>query len=342
MIRESMDNGAYVQLGRIPTGSFSGYIWRTVAAGGTGGVPSFTGKIRWMRLIRQGNRVTAFHAADSGGNPGTWVQLGQPITIVMSTPVVVGFGVDNAGGTAGVLNVAQFTNLSIVPLNKAPIVAMAATATWPVSPVALNGSVTDDNFPTPVDLTSLWTSVSGPAPVLFGDAAQPATTATLSQHGDYVLRLAANDSSAHTFKDLAFTAYTSALQVWQAQNWAGGGGVSDPAAALLLDPDFDGQSNLLEFAFGMPPNANDTSPVVYDHATVGPDEFLRLSVPKNPAATDLSFTVEATSDLGNPASWTSAGLVIEIDTSTQLVVRDNMPLNNGQPRFMRVKVSLPP
>jgi hypothetical protein len=342
MIRESMDNGAYVQLGRIPTGSFSGYIWRTVAAGGTGGVPSFTGKIRWMRLIRQGNRVTAFHAADSGGNPGTWVQLGQPITIVMSTPVVVGFGVDNAGGTAGVLNVAQFTNLSIVPLNKAPIVAMAATATWPVSPVALNGSVTDDNFPTPVDLTSLWTSASGPGPVIFGDAAQPATTATLSQHGDYVLRLAANDSSAHTFKDLAFTAYTSALQVWQAQNWAVGGGVSDPAAALLLDPDFDGQSNLLEFAFGMPPNANDTSPVVYDHATVGPDEFLRLSVPKNPAATDLSFTVEATSDLGNPASWTSAGLVIEIDTSTQLVVRDNMPMNNGQPRFMRVKVSLPP
>ena len=129
MIRESMDNGAYVQLGRIPTGSFSGYIWRTVAAGGTGGVPSFTGKIRWMRLIRQGNRLTAFHAPDSGGNPGTWVQLGQPNTIVMSTPVVVGFAVDNAGGTAGVLNVAQFTDLSIVPLNKAPVVAMAATAT---------------------------------------------------------------------------------------------------------------------------------------------------------------------------------------------------------------------
>ena len=342
MIRESMDNGAYVQLGRIPTGSFAGYKWRTVAAGGTGGVPSFTGKIRWMRLIRQGNRITAFHAPDSGGNPGTWVQLGQPNTIVMSTPVVVGFAVDNAGGTAGVLNVAQFTDLSIVPLNKAPVVAMAATATWPVSPVALGGSVTDDDFPTPVDLTSLWTSLSGPAPVVFGDATAPSTTATLSQHGSYVLRLAANDSSAQTFKDLAFTAYTTPFQVWQAQNWAAGGGVGDPAADLLLDPDFDGQSNLLEYAFGMPPNASDASPVVYDEATVGPDQFLRLSVPKNPAATDLIFTVEATSDLSNPASWSSVGLVIEVNTSTQLVVRDNLPLSNGQPRFMRVKVSQQP
>lgn len=340
MIRESMDNGAYVQLGRIPTGSFSGYIWRTVAAGGTGGVPSFTGKTRWMRLIRQGNRITAFHAPDSGGNPGTWVQLGQPNTIVMSTPVVVGFAVDNAGGTAGVLNVAQFTDLSIVPLNKAPIVAMAATATWPVSPVALGGSVTDDDFPTPVDLTSLWTSLSGPASVVFGDATAPATTATLSQHGSYVLRLAANDSSARTFKDLAFTAYTSPFQVWQAQNWAAGGGVGDPAADAFLDPDFDGQNNLLEYAFGMAPNAADSSPVVQDAAAVGPDRFMRLIVPKNPAATDVVFTVEATADLANPLSWSSAGLIIESDTATQLIVRDSVPMGSGQ-RFMRVKVARP-
>jgi hypothetical protein len=69
--------------------------------------------------------------------------------------------------------------------------------------------------------------------------------------------------------------------------------------------------------------------------------YLRLSIPKNPAATDVTFTVEATSDLSNPLSWSSAGLIIESNTSTQLIVRDNVPSGPGVQRFMRVKVIRP-
>ncbi len=164
------------------------------------------------------------------------------------------------------------------------------------------------------------------------------TTATLSQAGSYVLRLTANDSSALTFKEMSFTGYTKAYEVWQAQNWAGSGGFTDPNAVDAQDPDFDGQANLLEYAFGTGPLTAATSPLVFDTATVSTDKFLRINVPKNAAATDVTFTVEATSDLHNPASWSSAGLVTEQDTSTRLIVRDSQPMSSGGPRFMRVKV----
>jgi regulation of enolase protein 1 (concanavalin A-like superfamily) len=338
-LRESMDSTAgYIHIGRKPSVAFGGYQWRTLASGGTGSVPAFNTVPRWLRLVRQGNRVTGYHAADVSGSPGAWTQLGQPQTVIMPAAMLVGFGVDNSGGSAGVLNNCTFSNLSIVPLNKAPTVAFASMATWPLSPVAIHGSVTDDNFPAPVALSSLWTKVSGPGAVTFGSATTPDTTAVLAQPGAYVLRLTASDSSAQTFKDLSFTGYAKAYEVWQSQNWTATGGYSDPNAAQSLDPDFDGQANLLEYAFGTAPLTTGASPLVFDVATVSSEQYLRISVPKNAAATDVTFTVEATSDISNTAGWSSAGLVTEQDTSTRLIVRDSQPMSSGGPRFMHVKV----
>ena len=338
-LRESMDSTAgYIHIGRKPSTAFGGFQWRTLASGSGSSVPAFNTVPRWLKLVRQGNRVTGYHAADVSGSPGAWTQLGQPQTIIMPAAVLVGFGVDNSGGTAGVLNACTFSNLSIVPLNNAPAIGFASMATWPLNPVAIHGTVTDDNFPAPVSLTSLWTKVSGPGAVSFGSATTPDTTAILGQPGAYVLRLTANDSSAQTFKDLSFTGYTKPFEVWQAQNWSAGGGFSDPNATDSKDPDFDGQANLLEYAFGTGPLTAATSPLVFDTATVSTDKFLRISVPKNAAATDVTFTVEATSDINNSTSWSSAGLVTEQDTSTRLIVRDSQPMGSGGPRFMRVKV----
>ncbi|WP_395738871.1 Calx-beta domain-containing protein [Prosthecobacter sp.] len=337
-LRESMDSTAgYIHIGRKPSTAFGGFQWRTLASGGTGSVPAFNNTVRWIRLVRQGNRVTGYHAADNSGSPGAWTQLGQPQTIIMPAAVLVGFGVDNSGGTAGVLNNCTFTNLSIVPLNKAPVVAFASMATWPLSPVSLPGTVTDDNFPAPVSLTSLWSKVSGPGTVSFTSPTAPTTTATLGQAGAYVLRLTATDSSAQTFRDLSFTGYTRQFEIWQAQNWIANG-FADPNAAPDYDADRDGQANLLEYAFGTAPLAVNRFPVVYDTATVSTDKYLRMTVPKNAAATDVTFTVEATSDLSDPLGWSSAGLVIEQNTATQLIVRDSQPMTSSAKRYMRVKV----
>lgn len=293
-----------------------------------------------MRFIRKGNSITAYRAPDSGGNPGTWIQIGQPQTVIMTTPVWVGFYVNNASGVG--LNTCTFSGLSIAPLNKAPVVGIASVAAWPLSPVPLEGTLADDNYPAPVSLTSLWTQRGGPAPVTFGNAARSTTTATLAQPGAYVLRLTADDGGIQSFKDLAFTGYSRPYDIWQAQNYSATGGYGDPNAAQTADSDYDGQLNLLEYAFGTAPQTSGASPVVQGTTTVGADTFLRLTVPKNPAAADVTYTVEATSTLGAPASWSSAGLVIESDTSTQLIVRDHVPVGSGAPRFMRVKVEAVP
>lgn len=112
--------------------------------------------------------------------------------------------------------------------------------------------------------------------------------------------------------------------------------ITDPTADL----DFDGLPNLIEYAFGVDPQSSEASPVASDSVTSGPDKFMRLIVPKNPAATDVTFTVEATADLADPLSWSSDGLIIESETSTQLIVRDTVPMSSGQ-RFMRVRVVRP-
>ncbi len=61
-------------------------------------------------------------------------------------------------------------------------------------------------------------------------------------------------------------------------------------------------------------------------------------MPKNTTATDVTFEVQATSDVSNSLSWSSAGLVIEQNTATSLIVRDSQPMSGGGKRFMRVKV----
>ena len=67
---------------------------------------------------------------------------------------------------------------------------------------SLNGSVTDDGKPTPPNLTSQWTKVSGPGTVAFGDANSPITTATFSGPKTCVLQLTGNDSQLSTQDDV--------------------------------------------------------------------------------------------------------------------------------------------
>jgi hypothetical protein len=202
-ISENIESGAFAHVGRIPTGSFSGYYWRSIAAGSTGGVPSFTGGTRWVRIVRRGNSVTAFHAADVSGSPGTWAQLGQPQTVIMTVPVFIGFWVDNVSGVG--LNTVTFNNLSIVPLNKAPVVEAGTFLAATTSPVLLDGSVTDDNLPAPIHLATQWSQVSGPGPVSFASPSSVDTLATFQTLGMYRLRLAATDGSAQSFDDVTFT-----------------------------------------------------------------------------------------------------------------------------------------
>ncbi len=334
-IAESMESGGQLHLGRMPTGSYNGYYWTSIAGGTGGGVPSGIASGNWMRFIRKGNSITGYRAADVSGSPGAWIQIGQPQTVIMTTPVWVGFYVNNASGVG--LNTCTFSGLSIAPLNKAPIVDTGTLPASIVTPLALNATVTDDNYPAPVSLTTLWTRPSGASAVTFGDSALIDTTATFTAEGAFKFRLFANDGGLQSFDDLLFTGYLTPWSAWQGAQFPGGS--SNPSAAMLLDPDFDGQCNLLEYASGTDPETSAPSNVVQDSVTVSSQKYLRLTVTKNPTATDVTYEVQATSDLTDANSWSSAGLVIEANTSTQLRVRDNVAMSGGVRRFMRVLVT---
>ena len=94
--------------------------------------------------------------------------------------------------------------------------------------------------------------------------------------------------------------------------------------------------------------------VAVGQTTDGPDSYLSLTFKRNPAATNVTKTVEISTDLINwlaGSSYSAAGdnpttaLTTEIartgTTNQAIVVRDNQPITAAPQKFMRVKVSSP-
>ena len=85
------------------------------------------------------------------------------------------------------------------------------TITLPDNDVDLDGTVTDDGLPEEPGLSSMWSVVSGPGTVTFGDANAVDTTATFSEAGTYVLRLTATDGEFTVSDDVTITVNESGL-----------------------------------------------------------------------------------------------------------------------------------
>ena len=331
MIRDSMDNGSMAFVGRNPFGAYSSFVWRTNSTGSTGGLNGITQKTRWLRLVRRGNQVTALHAPNNAGVPGTWAQLGQPQSVFMTPSVMAGLAVCNGAGVG--LNVAQFTSLSIVPLNTAPIVDTGVLPGTITSPLALTGSVLDDGLPDP--FTATWSAFTGT--VTFANAAAPSTSATFSAIGNYALRLTATDGIATTFDDLAFT-YITPFGTWQTANFVGGS--TNPDAAPLLDPDNDDIVNLIEYATGTNPNASSANPAIVSKVNISGADYIRVTITKNPTATEVTTTVQSSTTL-DAGSWGTTGFMIESETNTGITVRETTPIGATQKRFYRASVVQP-
>jgi len=163
--------------------------------------------------------------------------------------------------------------------------------------------------------------------------AEGAETVTLSLTANAAYALGTPITAAVTLADLP-------IDQWRFVQF--GPDANNPLiAGPDANPDFDGLSNLLEFAFGTSPLVGNASPIVSDTVTIGPDKFLRLTVPKNPTATGVLYEVQANDDLALPLSWSASGLIIELNDATTLRVRDNIPLGAPGGRFLRVFVNQP-
>ncbi|MGC4075163.1 MAG: alpha/beta hydrolase-fold protein [Nibricoccus sp.] len=107
---------------------------------------------------------------------------------------------DAAGNTATTTLLVTYTGASP---NLPPVVQAGAdtSLTLPAT-LTLNGSAYDDGLPASSIVTTLWSVVSGPGTVTFGNELSLSTTASFSAPGTYVLRLTAGDGALAASDDL--------------------------------------------------------------------------------------------------------------------------------------------
>lgn len=132
---------------------------------------------------------------------------------------------------------------------------------------------------------------------------------------------------------------TDTITHWREQHF-GSDATNPDIAGDNANPTGDGVVNLMKYALGLDPMV---SGITSSGVTVGPDPagYLKMSVIKNPAATDLSLAVEVTGDLNTSSSWNPAGATIDLNTPTLLQAHDNTPISAASSRFIRLKVSQP-
>ncbi|HEY0764376.1 MAG TPA: PKD domain-containing protein [Pyrinomonadaceae bacterium] len=145
----------------------------------------------------------------------SWSKLSGPGTVTFgnasSLDTIASFSVAGTyvlrlTATDTQLTTSDDVQVIVIPQNLAPTVSAGADQTVSLPATAsLNGTVVDDGLPFGSTLTTLWTKVSGPGDVTFGDASVTSTTAAFSVPGTYVLRLSANDTELTGSDELTVT-----------------------------------------------------------------------------------------------------------------------------------------
>jgi hypothetical protein len=95
----------------------------------------------------------------------------------------------------------------------------------------------------------------------------------------------------------------------------------------------------MEYALGTDPLEAAATPVAFDLEPLADGKHLRLTVPKNPEATNVTYHVETCGALDD---WSTANTTVESSTATQLIVRDNFTTATATRRFIRLRVETQP
>jgi RHS repeat-associated protein len=139
--------------------------------------------------------------------PGTVTFANKSVAATTATFSQSGAYLLRLSANDGELSASDEVTLTV---NTAPVVNAGADQTVTESnTVVLNGTVSDDGVPSGGPLTIVWSQLSGPGVVNFGDAGSPVTRALFSAPGTYVLRLTGHDSLHSGTDDVTVTINTS-------------------------------------------------------------------------------------------------------------------------------------
>jgi hypothetical protein len=118
----------------------------------------------------------------------------------------------------------------------------------------------------------------------------------------------------------------------QLGNWATSGDAGDPAD--------DGVSNLMKYALGLNPNEPAVSGLpAPGQAAVNGKTYLTLTFTEQAALTDITYTVEVSSDLQNWESGPAHTVRMDNGTTNTAVFRDLTAIQDAPRQFMRLSVT---
>jgi len=181
------------------TGAFVDYF----VPNGSGGLFDVSGFMFRFRAITTNLSGSVAAQFLPGPTVTSWSQVSGPGTVTfanasspntLATFSVPGTYVLRLSASASGLATSSDVTITATTPNQPPTVRAGSTQTISLpTPAILSGTISDDGLPSKNVLTANWSVVSGPGTVAFGNANFPATTASFSAPGTYVLDLTASD-----------------------------------------------------------------------------------------------------------------------------------------------------
>lgn len=203
-----------------------------------------------------------------------------------------------------------------------------------------------------------YASRSGTVTIPIGSSSATVTVVPLADNlaeGDETVLLTLTNGTGYTPvapTSAVVTLADSAFGAWRFARF--GSNANTPAiGGETADPDRDGLVNLVEYAFASDPNSPVPSFPRSSIVTVNTSNYLALTFARNPAATDVRWTVQASADLAtwqNGSTYSAAAstptnaITTEVSHTVTnpetIVVRDNTAMNSAGRRFLRLLVEL--
>ena len=337
----SKDSSYYIELGSASGGISPGFF--TVNNHGTYTTARFAANV-WYHLVMvfDGTQPTNNLQFYVNGSPDILTTISYNSVPRNATSLHIGAkSATDANGFNGLIDEVRIYKRV---LSLSEIQALAQAVPSDIGPVittspSLSGSVgqalplTASVSSTSNTLSYNWSELSGPFTLTIASPASLSTTTTPPVSGLYNLLFAANDGFITTFAKVAATITGTTYASWAAQN-----GLSGSNALMTAVVANDGFSNLLKYALGLNPATRYNSgsagmPSVAVHSNY-------LSLTFNGVATDVTYKVQASSDLAGAwatiQTFPSGGAAPGTQT-----VQDSQPMSAYSKRFMRLMMSAP-
>jgi hypothetical protein len=218
-----------------------------------------------------------------------------------------------------------------------PIAKAGVTAGSPMS-----GSLAADAADWEGDALT-YVKTSGPAWLtVASNGAASGTPPTSAQGANNFVVSVTDASGGMDTATLQINVVAAPFELWKQEKFTPQQLVQSGVVGDLDDPDRDGVANLLEYALGLDPNQSSVSGAPLCSTSGG---YLTLTFNRQKIATDITYGVKATGDLG--FSWTQIWSSSSVpygggsNPSQQVTVQDTVPVSESPKRFMRLKVTKP-